>query len=698
MPSANMESTQHSAAGSAAGYLYQCQAALIELLRRGWEEPDLVLFLEALDDVEIQGGDARESLQIKHHTGGSGSLTDASVDLWRTFAVWLDILPDLAPGEQPSFTLLTTGQAPDGSAASLLRADGARDETAALGMLETAAATSSNQQTEAARERFTQLLPNERMRLVRWQPELRTLVETNADDAQVFEERLESPRDGGTVDVHLGPWWQGDLTDFQERDLKKLLGLSHGANFSVPGAGKTRVALGVFQHRREEGEIERMMVVCPKSAFEAWHEETRESFSQSGPNLRLSVYEGVAADCDILLVNYERLPEAEPALLRWLRSQPSLLVLDEAHRTQLGPAGAWGSVSLALGPFARRRLILTGTPAPNGPRDLENLMSFVWPGQGRMAVTRALANANLREASTILRPLFVRTTKKELGLPPVTTTKRPVTLPPRHRELYRALLGQYAGARAGAADIEALGRVVMYLLMAATTPALLATGSSRYEPLAYQVPPLEPPEGSSLADLMRDLPLFEHAPKYQEVRLIVAENAAAGRKTLVWSTFVRNLTTLALLLEPYSPAVVHGGTEDRDEQLRRFRNDAECMVLLSNPATLGEGISLHHICHDAVYLDRDFAAGRFLQSLDRIHRLGLQPGTETRVTVLLASETIDEVVEQRLAAKLQFMGRILDDPEVEALADLDEEPSVSVGMDSTDVEALLAHLGTNASR
>src|SRR5436190_863854 len=116
---------------------------------------------------------------------------------------------------------------------------------------------------------------------VRWQPELRTLVETNAGDAQVFEERLDAPGDGGIVDVRLGPWWKGDLTDFQQRDLKKLLGLSHGANFSVPGAGKTRVALGVFQHRRENGEIERMLVVCPKSAFEAWHEETSESFSQS---------------------------------------------------------------------------------------------------------------------------------------------------------------------------------------------------------------------------------------------------------------------------------------------------------------------------------------------------------------------------------------------------------------------------------
>src|SRR3954454_14922167 len=99
------------------------------------------------------------------------------------------------------------------------------------------------------------------------------------------------------------------------------------------------------------------------------------------------------------------------------------------------------------------------------------------------------------------------------------------------------------------------------------------------------------------------------------------------------------------------------------------------MVLLSNPATLGEGVSLHHECHDAVYVDRDFAAGRFLQSLDRIHRLGLSAEIETRITVLVARNTIDELVEQRLADKLRFMGGILDDPAVLQLSDLDEEPN-----------------------
>jgi hypothetical protein len=48
----------------------------------------------------------------------------------------------------------------------LLRADVARDETVALRLLEAAATTSTNQQTEAVRKRFLQLTPNDRLRLV----------------------------------------------------------------------------------------------------------------------------------------------------------------------------------------------------------------------------------------------------------------------------------------------------------------------------------------------------------------------------------------------------------------------------------------------------------------------------------------------------------------------------------------------------
>jgi SNF2 family DNA or RNA helicase len=285
-----------------------------------------------------------------------------------------------------------------------------------------------------------------------------------------------------------------------------------------------------------------------------------------------------------------------------------------------------------------------------------------------------------------------------LGLPPVSVRQRVIEMPPLHREIYDALVGLYS-ARASTSQDEfaALGRILVYLLMAAISPTLLAAGTTPYEPLNYQVPPLTVPEGSPLFELMRDLPSYEMSPKYRETLAIVAENAKAGRKTLVWSTFIRSVTTLKQILKEFSPAVVHGGTEDRQEQIIRFRRDPQCMVLLSNPATLGEGISLHHTCHDAVYVDRDFAAGRFLQSLDRIHRLGLAPSAETRITVLTSAKTIDEVVNQRLDLKLRFMGGVLNDPAVQQLADLDEEPPISGGLDLQDLQALMGHLHAGAS-
>lgn len=538
---------------------------------------------------------------------------------------------------------------------------------------------------------------------VTWDPDLAALARDTAMDAEAVRSRLNEEESGGSVDISpedvanlLGPGWVGALTSFQRRDIAKLLSLRHGANFSVPGAGKTRVGLAVFQALRHTRQVVRLLVVGPKSSYEAWQSENDQCLRSP---LRMTIVGGaIDPAAEVLVINYERLQGVLNSLARWLIAQPSLLILDEAHRMKLGAEGVYGAACMALGPRALRRLILTGTPAPNGARDLENLLGFVWPGYGRQTVTRAVAGGDLAHASKVLRPLFTRTTKNELDLPPVTISRRLLDLPPLHQEIYEALVGHYsARAVTSQDDFQAMGKVLVYLLMAAISPALLAVGTTRFEPLAYRVPPLQIPEGSPLLDLMRDLPSYEMSPKYRETLAIVASNAAAGRKTLIWSTFIRSVTTLGRILNEFRPAIVHGGTEDRNDQVTRFREDPDCMVLLSNPSTLGEGINLHHECHDAIYVDRDFAAGRFMQSLDRIHRLGLAPGTETKITVLTSGKTIDEIVDQRLDAKLQFMGRILDDPAVQQLADLDEEPAIAGGLAQDDMQALMGHLRANTS-
>ncbi|MBS0240145.1 MAG: DEAD/DEAH box helicase [Proteobacteria bacterium] len=537
---------------------------------------------------------------------------------------------------------------------------------------------------------------------ISWSANAKALTESILRDsarvaAQLEQSKTSAPPvpEPNAAKIELGTRWQPPqpLRDFQLQDLSKLVNLSHGANFSVPGAGKTRVSLALYEHEKSRGAVRRLLVVCPKSSYGSWTDEIALVYRKPLP--KYEIFEtNLLSDTEIALVNYERLSGSLGQLAEWLAEAPSMLVLDEAHRIKRGINGVYGSACLTLSPLAARRLILSGTPAPNGVEDLATLMSVVWPGYGAQAVANAVSNRSLNEASRLLKPLYVRTKKSDLALPERLDRLVFVDLPPLHKEVYRALVGfESRRVSASCQDMQELGKCLIYLLMAADCPALLAVGSSRYDPLNFRVPPLVPNPESDMEQLMVDLPSYEFSPKYLETVKIVDANFKLGRKTLVWSGFVRSILSLQKILSAFNPAVVHGGTLNRYEEIAKFRSDPSCGVLISNPATLGEGISLHKECNDAIYVDRDFSAGRFLQSVDRIHRLGLPDTANCSVNILVARGTIDEVVHARLARKLEFLGKILDDPDVTELAAPEEEPSLSESMDKEDLKLFMEHLG-----
>jgi SNF2 family DNA or RNA helicase len=277
-------------------------------------------------------------------------------------------------------------------------------------------------------------------------------------------------------------------------------------------------------------------------------------------------------------------------------------------------------------------------------------------------------------------------------------------------EIYEALRDRYAGIfRLDSRErlrLARMGDVVMYLLEAATNPALLPAGSSNGDPPEFRHPPLDIPPDSDLGRLVADYAQHETPRKFVTLAQLVRANAELSppRKTLVWSNFVRNLESLRRMLSTYQPAMVHGGVPSevtepgaavsREMEIQRFREDPQCLVLLANPAALSEGISLHDVCHDAIYLDRTFNAGQYLQSVDRIHRLGMDSTQETRIVFLITTGTVDDLVNTRVGAKAALLGDMLDDPDIAQLAlpdDDDYGPAIDPG-DTADIAALFAHL------
>ena len=110
-----------------------------------------------------------------------------------------------------------------------------------------------------------------------------------------------------------------------------------------------------------------------------------------------------------------------------------------------------------------------------------------------------------------------------------------------------------------------------------------------------------------------------------------------------------------------------------------------CKVLVANPAACSEGISLHKVCQYAIYLDRSFNAAHYMQSEDRIHRLGLAPDAKPQIEFVECEDSIDQVVRARLEQKVKTMAQALEDSSLSV-----EVSSVEYDEEAEDYDSLTA--------
>lgn len=505
-----------------------------------------------------------------------------------------------------------------------------------------------------------------------------------------------------------------EFTESQIRDLSRLLVLRHGANFSVPGAGKTTTLLAIYETLRASGETNRLLVVAPKNAFLAWEDESELCFRRDKPVIRRLTggydhAQGILAeDPEICLITYQFLPHFLRPLMEWTYRHRTHIVLDESHRVKAGAVGVVAGAALGLSGAGVRRDILSGTPMPQSPEDLRPQLQFLWPGQRILPDNRVGTEASedvLSEIQHRVGPLYVRTTKKELELPDPDIRPISVELGPVQRELYELLRSEARRLASGMtsrdrAYFRLLGRHVVRLLEAASNPMLLTQG-----PMIDDEEGLgTTPQGAQAFDLLREFSRYEKPAKVMAAVQRTERALLDGQqpKVLIWTSFIQNVLLLEKLLAKFNPVVLYGAIGTGDEQdpetrewrIRKFHSDSTCRVMIANPAACGEGISLHQACHYAIYLDRTFNAAHYLQSLDRIHRLGMPQGVTVRVEVLEARWTIDIRVAKRLQTKISAMSRILNDPGLAALA-YDPEDVIEEypgGLEPDDVEEVVDHL------
>ncbi|MBK6883227.1 MAG: DEAD/DEAH box helicase family protein [Flavobacteriales bacterium] len=227
-----------------------------------------------------------------------------------------------------------------------------------------------------------------------------------------------------------------NLRDHQKKAFYHLSKVGNGANFSVPGSGKTTVVLSAYEKKRIEGVVNLLFVVGPPSCFGPWQREFADVLGRSpstlilaggDANSRKQLYYDREGTKELYLTTFQTLLRDSHEVKAMLQ-RPEIrgfLVIDEAHYIkQMG--GSWASAVLSIAPHATYRCILTGTPIPKSYSDLYNLFEFLWPKhtvvtEDEKARVRAFETSNdIDAASSILEPvvgpLFYRVRKQELGL------------------------------------------------------------------------------------------------------------------------------------------------------------------------------------------------------------------------------------------------------------------------------------------
>lgn len=499
----------------------------------------------------------------------------------------------------------------------------------------------------------------------------------------------------------------------------------NACNFSVPGAGKTSVVYGAFAYlsnlpENDKKYVDKLLIISPLSAFGPWELEYEECFGVKPSTKRLNGKMGLedkkqylysVNPARITLLSYASVPSLKEELIYFLRNNKVMVVLDEAHKIKNTHGGVMATGVLDIAAHCSARVVLTGTPAPNGYEDLYNLYKFIWPTKKVIPYEvyqlrdMSKTESDPRVASLLqnIEPFFIRVKKSDLGIPQATEHE-PIIVPmgETQRRIYDVIEKKYMSEIVSSKDDwfrqDLVKARLLRLMQAATNPNLLSVPLSNFASVEGFDSAAVAEDSSLIADILQ-FASHETPAKFVKARELIEKIIAEGGKVVVWAIYIKNildfekyLTSCGIACKTlYGATPVATGDEDEDEVETRekiiaefHKPDSSFKVIIANPFAVSESISLHKACHNAIYMERSFNAAHFIQSKDRIHRYGLKPGTETHYYYILSEESVDEVIHNRLIEKETRLRDIIESMPIP----LFENVGLDTGDD--DIKALIA--------
>lgn len=419
------------------------------------------------------------------------------------------------------------------------------------------------------------------------------------------------------------------------------------------GLGKTIEAIGLVNL---DLSIRSVLVICPASLKVNWWRELDRWLVEKRT---IGIADAQSFPfTDIVIVNYDVL-RRYPDTHRLYTQTWDLLVADEAHFMKNEKAQRSQAVRKIL---ARRRVLMTGTPIVNCPRELWNLINYLDPKtwghfwtyakrycnafQDRRGHWDLSGAANLEELQRKLREtVMVRRLKSEVL----------TELPPKVRQVLPVECDDPSILQAEAKVLKK-NRAAMESMEV----ALELAKADGEEAFRAAVDRLQKENGIAFQDLAR----VRHETalvKVTAAREILEEAGEASAKLVI---FAHHHDVIDQIVDIYQRGTAVKLTGEmtlaaRQASVDRFQRDAGVRVFVGSIQSAGVGLTLTASSH-VIFMEEDWVPGNISQAEDRLHRIGQKDSV--LVQHLVIDGSIDAKMAKTMVEKQRVIEKAMDKP------------------------------------
>jgi len=475
-----------------------------------------------------------------------------------------------------------------------------------------------------------------------------------------------------------------ELKNHQSKSLYHLTKAECAAIFSVPGSGKTSVVLAFYEKLRIDKKVDAIFIIGPKNCYHSWNTEFNLTLKR---NPRIEILDTTKLERQKIYNNFLKselyashfmtVANDIEQLEKFFSKKKFLIVIDEAHNIKKID-GMWSRAILKLANLSKYKVILTGTPMPQDFKDFYNYLDFLYnqneiiTSYEKAQIEVFMENKKLNEAALLINqkiyPFYTRVTKKELMLSKPNFIKpHLIKMNPIENKIHEAIKTKikFFSKTDYQKNIEIISKIHRARIIR------LRQNCSYVKNLITAIPTdLRNADENFIHDedlksLIATYDLNEKPAKLFKLKSIVNDLVNNNKKVLIWSTHLKTIELIKkeLSLEKINIKSITGKTKlDERESIKNEFNDnsSQLDAIIAIPQACSESISLHKSCQNAIYYDLNYNTSEFLQSLDRIHRVGGSEHNPVFYHFLQYENSIDIKVHEKVFLKADRQMQVIE--------------------------------------